>query len=596
MSFSRMVIAASLLALTNTGSLAQSAPWEVAQPPQATNSPFALTLQENAQAPVRTVTASPFNLSADVQPGQSDPARATASPQVDESALRYYAQNGEIGRVSAEIKRLKSMHPEWEPPENIFDTNRMEVNEQPLWDLFAAGRTQELYAKIREFIQLYPGYEPSGELRRQIINAEARKTLTQASEVENHPEVVKLALKNPDLLTCREIDMIWRTAHALYATGREAKAMEAYKYILVNCANEDERISTVQKAAELLPRNAVEQLITFGHTRLDGRSEFNDVYLNLLRGEVGKGASDTTLLVERSDLEALANSAKTLQNPQDAELLGWYYYSREEFKTAENWFRTAYKMQPSTKSIEGMAVALKENGDFEEAEELAYTHRRKDPLILKAYLEVVSTQLLEGAGHDMDFKRLARFANVVEDAESPIAAQVLGWHFFEFRELDEAEIWFTKSMKYQPNESAVIGLVVIAQRKKQKSRERQLIAEWSGDFPSLKLVGNVRQASVSRPSSGVSRRSAGGGGSSDLRAAQREISSGDFRGALKYLESNALRGNETRKAKLMRAWALYHSGKSKEAHKLFAQADKARSTTETRQGKWFAEKKMYRYQ
>jgi hypothetical protein len=54
-------------------------------------------------------------------------------------------------------------------------------------------------------------------------------------------------------------------------------------------------------------------------------------------------------------------------------------------------------------------------------------------------------------------------------------------------------------------------------------------------------------------------------------------------------------GRESRKAKLLRAWALYHTGRSKEAHKLFAEADKAGSTTETRQGKWFSEKKMYRY-
>ncbi|MEE4015115.1 hypothetical protein V1T76_23825 [Roseibium sp. FZY0029] len=596
MSFTRMVIASFALAFATNGSLAQSAPWEAAPQQQLpSGSPFLLQAPETGAALAQQSPVSPFALSI-TQPGaaQATAPAAPAANKVDETALRYYAQNGEIGRVSAEIKRLKSLHPDWQPPENIYDQNRVEVNEQPLWDLFATGRTQELYAKIRDYIKLYPGYEPSDELRRQIINAEARKTLIQASELGNHQEVIQTAIKNADLLTCQEIDMIWRTAKALNETGQDVKALEAYRYILTNCANEDERKATVQKAAEILPRNAVEQLVSLGRTGLDGRSEFNEIYLDLLRGEVGEGATDPAMMVEKSDLDALANSATKLQNPNDAELLGWYYYSREEFKTATKWFQAAYKLRPTPKAIEGMVVSMKEEGDYEEAEELAYKNRRKDPLILKAYLEVVSIQLLEGYGAEMDFKRLSRFANVVQDAQSPIAAQVFGWHFFNTLELDEAEIWFTKSMEFQPNEAAAVGLIVVAQRKKQKTRERQLIAEWSNKFPAIKMLGNTQLAAASATrssSSGGSRSS----GSSYLRSAEQEISTGDYAGALPFLERNAMSGQESRKAKLLRAWALYHTGRSKEAHKLFAEADKSRSTTETRQGKWFSEKKMYRY-
>ncbi|WP_417710032.1 hypothetical protein [Roseibium aggregatum] len=596
MSFTRMVIASFALAFATNGSLAQSAPWEAAPQQQLpSGSPFLLQAPETGAALAQQSAVSPFTLSI-TQPGaaQATAPAASAANKVDETALRYYAQNGEIGRVSAEIKRLKSLHPDWQPPENIYDQNRVEVNEQPLWDLFATGRTQELYAKIREYIKLYPGYEPSDELRRQIINAEARKTLIQASELGNHQEVIQTAVKNTDLLTCQEIDMIWRTAKALNETGQELKALEAYRYILTNCANEDERKATVQKAAEILPRSAVEQLVSLGRTGLDGRSEFNEIYLDLLRGEVGEGATDPTMMVEKSDLDALANSAAKLQNPNDAELLGWYYYSREEFKTATKWFQAAYKLRPMPKAIEGMVVSMKEEGDYEEAEELAYKNRRKDPLILKAYLEVVSIQLLEGYGAEMDFKRLSRFANVVQDAQSPIAAQVFGWHFFNMMELNEAEIWFSKSMEFQPNEAAAVGLIVVAQRKKQKTRERELIAQWSNKFPAIKMLGNTQLASapaVRNRSSGGSRSS----GSSYLRSAEQEISTGDYASALPFLERNAMSGQESRKAKLLRAWALYHTGRSKEAHKLFAEADKSRSTTETRQGKWFSEKKMYRY-
>ncbi|WP_299815921.1 tetratricopeptide repeat protein [uncultured Roseibium sp.] len=595
MLISRRIITAVGLVLSGSAAQAQTAPWDTV-PLQTSNSPFVLSLPGGAETPPPAQNAEPFALgSAGVVQQANVQGAAPARPQVDESALRYYAHNGEIGRVSAEINRLKSLHPDWEPPEDIFDSNKTVVNEQPLWDLFAAGKSQELYAKIREFIKLYPGYAPSGELRRQIMNAEARKTVLSASEVGNYADVVKTVAKNPTLLVCQEMDMIWRTAEALYKTGREAEAFAAYQYILANCSNPDERVATVQKAAETLPRQAVEKLITFGRAGIDGQSEFNDIFLNIVRGEVGKAAADEMLLVERADLEALTRSAKLQQNPGDAELLGWYYYSRQDYEQAAEWFNASLKLRPSVKAIEGIVISLKGAGAYEEAENLAYENRRKDPLILKAYLEVMSIQILDNLDRELDFKRLSRFANSIEEAESANGAQVLGWHFYELYDFDEAETWFDKSMKFHPNEAAVVGLILVAQRNKQTKRQNQLIADWSGDFPAVEALNTVRRASASS----TQKRSSGGSKSysnSSLTSARNAFNSGNYKEAVALLERNALRGRETRTTQLLRGWALFNSGRSKEAHKIFAAADAQRSTKETRQGKWFSEKAMYKYQ
>ncbi|MGI4764415.1 MAG: hypothetical protein ACRYGP_05025, partial [Janthinobacterium lividum] len=51
-----------------------------------------------------------------------DPAAAAAA--VDESALRYFASQNDLGRVAAEIRRLRSQHPEWEPPQDLFASDR----------------------------------------------------------------------------------------------------------------------------------------------------------------------------------------------------------------------------------------------------------------------------------------------------------------------------------------------------------------------------------------------------------------------------------------------------------------------------------------
>src|SRR6476620_2899571 len=40
-------------------------------------------------------------------------------PPVDESALRYFASQGDTRRVDAEIARLRALYPDWSPPSDL---------------------------------------------------------------------------------------------------------------------------------------------------------------------------------------------------------------------------------------------------------------------------------------------------------------------------------------------------------------------------------------------------------------------------------------------------------------------------------------------
>ncbi|WP_404289018.1 hypothetical protein ACD578_23600 [Microvirga sp. RSM25] len=46
----------------------------------------------------------------------STPPANGSQPQVDESALRYFASQGDTRRVNAEIARLRALYPNWTPP------------------------------------------------------------------------------------------------------------------------------------------------------------------------------------------------------------------------------------------------------------------------------------------------------------------------------------------------------------------------------------------------------------------------------------------------------------------------------------------------
>ena len=49
------------------------------------------------------------------QPGQP----AQRPPAVDESALRYFAAQGDTRRLEAELARLRALYPEWKPPADL---------------------------------------------------------------------------------------------------------------------------------------------------------------------------------------------------------------------------------------------------------------------------------------------------------------------------------------------------------------------------------------------------------------------------------------------------------------------------------------------
>ena len=65
---------------------------------------------------------------------------ASNEAAVDESALKYYASLHNTARVDAEIRRLKTLHPNWAPPPNLYSTAGSGNDEQPFWDLLAENR------------------------------------------------------------------------------------------------------------------------------------------------------------------------------------------------------------------------------------------------------------------------------------------------------------------------------------------------------------------------------------------------------------------------------------------------------------------------
>gem|GEM_PF-7043834 len=63
------------------------------------------------------------------------------SSQVDESALRYFAAQGDEKRLAAEIARLRQLYPDWTPPEDpLAVPQNADSQLEAMWQLYAQGR------------------------------------------------------------------------------------------------------------------------------------------------------------------------------------------------------------------------------------------------------------------------------------------------------------------------------------------------------------------------------------------------------------------------------------------------------------------------
>lgn len=153
-----------------------------------------------------------------------DPETGVTPGMVDESALRYYASQKQTARMKAEIARLKRLYPGWTEPGDLDTLQPSPPEEAPLWDLFTAGRFQDLRAAIAARRSLEPNWQPSDELARKLRRAEFRASIKATAEKSgpgrNADEVVALYRADPSALDTTDLESLWIIADALATTGR----------------------------------------------------------------------------------------------------------------------------------------------------------------------------------------------------------------------------------------------------------------------------------------------------------------------------------------------------------------------------------------
>jgi len=409
---------------------------------------------------------------------------------VDESALRFFARSGDTRRLDAEIARLRAIYPDWTPPSDPANAAVRDRQLDGMWALFKDEKFGALREAIEARRKAEPEWQVPADLVEQLTVAETRLKLVAASNAKDYAKVVGIAAGNPRLLTCTNIDSLWRVAEAFANTNRLPRARDAYVYILTNCDAVAERLATVQKASLVLPREDLEALFAKERRGSDGSGEFASVRGDIARQAIAASNLDPQAVVFESDVKTLEELADRDGKAADEMLLGWHYIRHKTPQRAERWFRKAYDKGETGETAQGLALALVDLKRPAEAEAVLYDWRDENDDIKAVYLAAVANLLAADPVRPIDERILARIVPVIYEARDAASGQELGWYADAMNQFQTAAQWFTTVLGWKPDdEPSAYGLALMRWKLGDMAGVQEVQRAWAGRSERIAIVG-----------------------------------------------------------------------------------------------------------
>ena len=446
--------------------------------------PYAAPARESASLPA-SKTEAPAAAAA--------PSKAAAEPEnqprivplptdgrgPDESALRYYASLQQTQRAQTEMKRLQRLYPDWQPPENIFNTPAAgSVDEQPFWDLFAVGNMEQLRADIDKRMKKEPGWQPSADLMDKIRRKETRLSITGLWKSGKFKDIIAFIKGNSEAVgEDTDVDILWTVAEAYAKTKQTADALNIYKSIMKNNREPEQRLATVQKAMSILRMIDVEELIAMAKRDSRGRSELDGIAIDITRGRISAFLHDERPEpIPEDEMKAFEEYASKDKDPNQPGLVAWYYYKTKVFSQSLEWFKYAIEKGGDSMIAHGLAHSLRELGMYRETEEVSYAWR--EPLVNNSilFIDILERDLTKEIPPYIEPERLLRYAQVTMDNAAGEGAQGLAWYAYNSCQFQVAHEWFERAVAWLPKEATVYGYALTLQKLK-KSKEF-LTREW----------------------------------------------------------------------------------------------------------------------
>lgn len=443
-----------------------------------------------AAASVAAAAMPRFMLVADAAPDSQKNFRQPFTPaageeqHVDESAIYYYASQGDWERMRAEINRLKALYPHWTPPANPEAGPAGVVDEETrkLWSLFSEGRYPALRDAIATHQQRDPQWQPPADLVEKLGEAEARQRLLNAAGARQWETVLSVATDHAGLLVCPNMEVLWSVAEAFVATDKPSRGVDVYNYILDNCDDKAERAATLDKASALLPLAEAEKLLARDKDAAPANAL--DTLVRRRVGEAAQGKAETASVADIARMEQLVAAVTT--TPDDAMALAFYLHSHREPERAAQLFKLALDRGGGAKAAEGYVLAMSAQGRFAEVEPLAHEWRGASPENMEIYLDGMVALLLREPPPRIDEAAIARLVAVAVEGRLPAAGHALGWYAYNTGQVRTAERWFIEALKWdRAYEPAAHGLAVARQRLGNRKGLLAVVNAWRDRSPRI---------------------------------------------------------------------------------------------------------------
>lgn len=514
----------------------------------------AVLLQVSAGISLGAMAQSPTNAPETLP----DPTLAAAAlPAVDESALRYYAAQNNRERVEAETRRLRTLHPGWSAPTDLYTGANRANPHQDLWDLFAQDQLDMLRAEIARRQASDAGWQPPAELIEKMARKETRLRLIQASNAQRPADVIAAVETDPMLLSVADLDVLWRVAEAYAASGATAEAFDLYQLPLrAGDVSADHKRASVQKAVANLPLSEAVRLLE-GLQASAGTPglRLEDVEIDLAR----RWASDYLELRQdvappERQVAVLARAEDTGPDMTNTRLLGWLSRRAGRHAEALALFERAQAAVTGPAAADvalGRALSLAGLGRGAEAEQIARSNRRALPALEELFIGLVAEDLASPRPRPADTGRLEDFAEAVRNRQSVAGASALAWYAFSLKQHQAAAAWFETALHWGGDDKAAEGHVLATLGLGDVKAAQALLTGYVPRYPhlaSLSLTGPGQGKSASSGRSGV------------LGRAEKARKAGNPAACLRLVETAA--GAE---AALMRGWCLMDLSRPEEA-------------------------------
>ena len=426
----------------------------------------------------------------------------------DDFALRYYASLKQTARVEAELARLRTLYPDYEPPADLYEAPASSViDEQPFWVLFSADRIDELKEAIAARQKELPGWRPSADLASKLRRKEARLRITSFWKADKILDLVDyLGREDPGVLS-DDADLLWMAAEAYARAKQNDDAVNMFKRVLASAKDPDLRVATIRKALGVLRMPDVEILLAAVPGALAWKDEYAPLVIDVTRARIAAFLHDARAEeVPPADVAKFEAYARDSRAADQLGLVAWYNYKRRDFNGALEWFKLAIENDGDAMIAHGLAHSLRALDRKREAEEVAYAWR--EPLVNNVilFLDLLETDLTREVPPFIEGGRLARYAKVTMETASGEGAQALAWYAYNSCQWDVALFWFERAVAWFPKDATVYGYALTLKRLKKDRSLYELANRYDGLF--AKVVEILFPDSYHHPPTPCDRRDA----------------------------------------------------------------------------------------